>query len=167
MKQLLQQRLHKTLTATEWHFDFAIERQGLYALEITARAQFSEARNQPHEAKIWVAGSVLNRVQARAWPDTIHDVILQQGQYDPIKPTDGNYPKIIDPLQGADALTTKAWRECYVIARDMISRVLDNPTEATHFHGLGVTRERFMRIIGREGKFLRKIGDTSFYFAPH
>lgn len=44
------------------------------------RLILGEAENQSKETKIWMAGSILNRVKATAWPNTIHDVILQTGQ---------------------------------------------------------------------------------------
>jgi hypothetical protein len=68
---------------------------------ILARLIFGEAEDQSREAKIWIGGSVFNRVKAKAWPYTIQDVVLQKGQYDPFKKTDRNFKKIIDPLAGA------------------------------------------------------------------
>jgi hypothetical protein len=41
------------------------------------------------------------------------------------------------------------------------------PAEATHFHGIGVTRDWFEKNIVPNGKFLRKIGDTYFYWSPN
>jgi hypothetical protein len=134
---------------------------------LLARLIFGEAENQGRETKIWIGGSVLNRVSASAWPDTLYEVILQRDQYDPLKSTDSNYSKVIDPLRNSTPSRRESWRESYEIARGLLLGEIQNPTTATHFHGLGVSRARFMRIIGPQGKFLRKIDDTSFYWAPH
>lgn len=132
---------------------------------LLARLIFGEARNQPLEAKIWIAWSVINRVEAKAWPNTLHEVILQPGQYDPFKSTDSNYSKIIDPLKRTDPQTVQAWRECYEIARVAVNKETENPTSATHFHGKGVTKEWFEKNVVPNGKFLQKIGDTYFYWS--
>lgn len=131
---------------------------------LVARLIFGEARGEPKEAKIWIAGSILNRVKAEAWPDTIHDVILQPGQYDPFKLDDPNYPKIIDPLK--EISESETWQECYEIARDIISGQIPNPTSATHFYG-GTRPEWFFKTVVPQGKFLRKIGNTYFYWSSN
>lgn len=66
---------------------------------LLSRLIFGETNNEPREAKIWAAWSVINRTTANSWwPETIKEVILQKDQYDPIKPTSDVYKKIIDPL---------------------------------------------------------------------
>lgn len=134
---------------------------------LLARLIYGEARNQSTEAKIWVAGAVINRVEADVWPNTIKKVILQEGQYDPIKPSDRNYPYVINPLRDNKETDKIAWEECYEIAEDIISGKLENLTEATHFHGGGVSTDWFLENIIPEGRFLRKIGDTYFYWSPN
>ena len=53
---------------------------------LLARLIFGETNNEPREAKIWAAWSVINRTKANSWwPKTIKEAILQKGQYDPIK----------------------------------------------------------------------------------
>lgn len=131
---------------------------------LLARVILGEAEDQPHEAKIWVAGSIMNRVSAKVWPNTIHEVILQKDQYDPLKPTDPNYPKVIDPLRYVDEII---WRECYKIATDLFLGKLENSTEATHFHGRGITKEWFMQNVVPNGRFLKQIGETYFYWSPN
>lgn len=132
---------------------------------LLARLIFGEARNQPREAKIWVAGTVLNRVKADAWPDNIKDVILEKGQFDPFKKNDDNFDNIIDPLK--IEFERAAWFESYEISRDIISGTIENPTRATHFHGIGITQEEFMRKVIPQGEFLKQIGDTYFYWSPN
>ena len=126
---------------------------------ILARLIFGEANGQPHEAKTWVGWSVINRTKAKSWwPDNIHGVILQTGQYDPFKHNDPNFPKIISPLGYKDVseIDKKSWFECCEIAQKIISGEVENPTEATHFHGIGVTRDWFKRHMVPKGKFLKK-----------
>lgn len=48
---------------------------------LLARLIFGEAEDQSKEAKIWVGGSVLNRIRMKAWPNTLYDVILQKGKF--------------------------------------------------------------------------------------
>lgn len=152
-----------TVDDPKWTGDFADDPEEI----LLARLVFGEARNQPQEAKIWVAWSIINRIGAKAWPDTLYEVILQPGQYDPFKPTDPNYSIIIDPLNGADAQTVDAWKECYEIARVVVNKETENPTSATHFHGIGISREQFETNVVPDGKFLKKIGDTYFYWSPN
>jgi len=132
---------------------------------LLARLIFGEARNQPQKARIWVAGTVLNRVAAGAWDDTIKEVILKSGQFDPLKEKDPNYKNIIDPLKDKKEADKIAWEECYKIAVDIISGQLKNPTEATHFHGKGITKEWFMENVVPNGRFLKKFGDSYFYWS--
>jgi len=137
---------------------------------LLARLIFGEAGGEPREAKIWVAWSVINRTTANSWwPDTIKEVILQKGQYDPIKPVNGAHDRIINPLNYKDEKESdkKSWYECYEIARDVISGEISNPTTATHIHGVGVTRDWFEKNVVPKGKFLKKIGNTYFYWSPN
>lgn len=94
-------------------------------------------------------------------------MILQEKQYDPFKTSDVNFSKIIDPLKDADRDTKKAWYVCYEIASDIISDKMKNPTEATHFHGRGISRTWFEKYVVPNGKFLKKIRDTYFYWSPN
>lgn len=137
---------------------------------ILARLIFGEARGESREAKEWVAWSVINRIEAKSWwPKTIHEVILQKKQYDPFKPTDLNYSKIIDPFgfKGSNKASEASWRECYKVAEYVILRKTINPTEATHFHGVGVTKGWYEKNIVPRGKFIKKIGNTYFYWSPN
>ncbi len=135
---------------------------------ILARLILGEAENQSREAKIWVGGSVLNRVGAKAWPDNIHKVILQEGQYDPFKSLNINFPKVTDPLnEDKSQLRLKNWQECYEIAQKLLSGEIANPTTATHFHGIGITKEWFIEHLVPRGKFVKQIDDTYFYWSPN
>lgn len=150
----------------EWTGDFDDDSEEI----ILARLIFGEANNQPLEAKAWIAWSVINRIEANSWwPKTIHEVILQEGQYDPFKPLDQNYKKIINPLnyEKISEMDRKSWYECYKIAQDVVLGKTANPTTATHFFGKGIAQKWFEKNVVPKGNFLKKIGDTYFYWSPN
>lgn len=148
----------------KWTGDFADDPEEI----LMARLIFGEARSEPDEAKEWIAWSIINRIEAHSWwGDSIREVILYDGQYDPFKPSDKNFKKIINPLADASRLAKKSWVTCYSIANDVISKKIKKPTTATHFHGIGVTQNWFEAHVVPDGKFLKKIGNTYFYWSPH
>ncbi|MEK7618893.1 MAG: cell wall hydrolase [Patescibacteria group bacterium] len=132
-----------------------------------ARLIFGEAENQSRGTKIFVGGSVLNRVSAKAWPGTVKDVILQKGQYDPFREKDSNFRKVIDPLKNVGRSRKAAWKESYDVAWGLLGGSIQNPSKATHFHGKGIDRGWFISNIVPKGRFLKKIDDTSFYWSPN
>ena len=152
-----------TVDYPKWTGDFGDDTETI----LLARLIFGEARNEPPQAKKWIAWAVINRVEAKAWPNTIKGVILQGGQYDPFKTSDPNYLIILDPLGfvGVDKKSKESWYECYKIAESVVLRKTSNPTTATHFHGAGVTRKWFEKHMVPHGKFLKKIGKTYFYWS--
>jgi hypothetical protein len=155
-----------TVDNPKWTGDFNDDTEEI----ILARLIFGETSGEPREAKEWVAWSVINRIEAGSWwPETIHKVILQKRQYDPFKPTDKNYLKIINPLSfsGSNKISESSWRECYKIAENVVLRKTINPTKATHFHGIGITKESYEKKIVPNGKFIKKIGNTYFYWSPN
>ena len=131
---------------------------------ILARLIFGEARSQFEEARIWVAGTVINRVKAHAWPNTIHDVILDSDQFNSFKPDDPNSKWVKNPL--LDLTQKQSWIDCYNIAKGILNSSIKNPTEATHFHDSRLSQEDFMKLIPN-GKFLKRIDDLFFYWSPN
>ena len=153
-----------TVDDPEWTGDFHDDIEEM----LMARLIFGEARNEPRAAKERIAWSVVNRTEAGSWwPNTIQGAILQKGQYDPFKAKDSNYDDIIDPLRKVGQKTKAAWQECYAVASEVMARKTKNPTPATHFHGIGVTRDWFEKHVVPQGRFLEKIGNTSFYWSPN
>ncbi len=152
-----------------WTGDFRDDTEEM----LLARLIFGEVNNEPREAKIWAAWSVLNRTKANSWwPKTIKEVILQKDQYDPIKPSDDPrsvYQKIINPLdhKGVGTADKESWYECYEIARDVISGKIINPTTATHFVSGEKYKIFFEKNVVPKGKLLKKIGKTYFYWSPN
>ncbi len=155
-----------TVDAPLWTGDFQNDADEM----LLARLIFGEVNSEPREAKIWVAWSVINRTTAKSWwPKTIKEVILQKDQYDPIKPTNDVYKKIINPLnyEGVGAADKKSWYECYEVAKDVISGKISNPTTATHFVAGEDYKNWFEKNVVPNGKFLKKIGSTYFYWSPN
>lgn len=54
-------------------------------LELLAQLVEAEAGNQPFEGKCLVADVILNRVESDEFPDTISEVIFQEGQFSVVK----------------------------------------------------------------------------------
>lgn len=52
--------------------------------ELLARLIYAEARGEPHRGKVAVGAVVVNRVRDDDFPDTIKEVIYQQGQFAPV-----------------------------------------------------------------------------------
>lgn len=149
-----------------WTGDFKDDTEEM----LLARLIFGEVNNEPREAKIWVAWSVINRTAANSWwPETIQEVILQKGQYDPFKPESPIYGKIISPLSfdGVGVADKKSWYECYEIARDVVSGKIKNPTTATHFVAGEDYKNWFEKNVVPEGQFIKTIGNTYFYWSPN
>ena len=131
---------------------------------ILARVIFGEARSQYDEAKIWVAGAVINRKEAQTWwGKTIHEVILYPNQFDSLKPDDQNLKLVKNPL--LDPTQKQSWIDCYKIAVGILNGGIKNPTEATHFHDPRLSQEDFMKMIP-DGKFLKRIDNLFFYWSP-
>ncbi|MFH1402202.1 MAG: hypothetical protein ABIG87_01080 [Patescibacteria group bacterium] len=60
-----------TVDDPEWTGNFDDDTKQM----LLARLLLGEAEDQSKETKIWIAGSVLNRVKANAWDNTIYEVI--------------------------------------------------------------------------------------------
>jgi spore germination cell wall hydrolase CwlJ-like protein len=53
--------------------------------DLLVKIVYLEARGEPFEGKVMVAATVLNRVLDENFPNTIREVILQEGQFQPAK----------------------------------------------------------------------------------
>ncbi|MDP3997875.1 MAG: cell wall hydrolase [bacterium] len=135
---------------------------------LLARLIFGEAEGESREAKTWVGASVLNRVRAQTWwGKTLREVILKPAQYDPFGLTDERFKTIINPMKNANSGTVQAWHESYTVAEELLSGKISIPTEATHFHGIGIVRDEFIKKVVPNGRFLRQIDNTFFYWSPN
>ena len=131
---------------------------------ILARLIFGEARNQAEEAKIWVASTVFNRISSPTsdwWPDTVHDVVLQDRQYKSFN--DDNRRFIESPL--LDLSQKQSWESCYLISQEILNGTILIQPEVTHFHDIRQSQDDFMKMIP-DGKFLKRIDNLFFYWSP-
>lgn len=129
---------------------------------ILARLIFGEARSQSDEAKIWVASTVINRIKGW-WPDTIHEVVLQDQQYKSFNQDDPNRSIVENPLY--DLTQKQSWLDSYRVAEGILNGNTSIPSETTHFHDTRQSQEDFMRMIP-DGKFLKIIDNLYFYWSP-
>ncbi|MDP3697827.1 MAG: cell wall hydrolase [Candidatus Taylorbacteria bacterium] len=135
---------------------------------ILARLIFGEARSQIEEAKIWVVSTVFNRIKSTGWvAKNIHEVILQDQQYESFNQNNKNRRFIENPL--LDPTQKESWIDCYKVAEKMLKNDIMIPSEATHFHSHTEVEEikRFENTIVPNGKFLKKIDDIYFYWSPN
>ncbi|OGN12867.1 MAG: hypothetical protein A3C71_01040 [Candidatus Yanofskybacteria bacterium RIFCSPHIGHO2_02_FULL_43_15c] len=131
---------------------------------ILARVIFGEARNQSEEAKIWVASSVPNRVEAKTWwGSTIHEVILQDQQYESFNQDNPNRFMVENPLY--DPTQKQSWIDSYKVAKGILNGDTPVPSKATHFHDPRKSQEDFVKLIP-DGQFLKRIDNLFFYWSP-
>ena len=76
-------------------------------LDLLERLVSAEARGETYEGQVAVANVVLNRVYSDKWPDSITDVILEKGQFEPVsngaitnQATDSAKCAVLDALKG-------------------------------------------------------------------
>ncbi|MBU4369802.1 cell wall hydrolase [Patescibacteria group bacterium] len=148
-----------TVDNPKWTGDFRDDTEDI----LLARLIFGEAKNQSEDAKIGIGFTVVNRVKKQRpnWGFSIKEVILKENQYDalwnPI--TSGG---VQDPLNNADILTQKAWKESYNIARGILDESLEDPSSgATNFHSY--KERKGFPDWAADKNFKIKIGNTYFY----
>ncbi len=79
--------------------------------EMLCKIVTTEANTEDIEGQMLIANVVMNRVQSDIFPDTIEEVILSPGQFDPVEngvfnrtePTDESREAVIRALSGEDA----------------------------------------------------------------
>lgn len=97
-----------------------ISRSELYCL---SHAVYHEARGEPVEGQMAVAHSVLNRVEASRWPDTICEVVYQHKQYSHLTASTSVESDRIE------------WGEVVEVAAHAMVGYTDDPTNgADHFY---------------------------------
>lgn len=144
----------------KWTGDFYDDSEEM----ILVRLIFGEARSQSDEAKIWVASTVINRINASSWwPDTIHETILQDQQYKSFNQKDPNRFIVENPLH--DLTQKQSWLDSYRVAEGILNGNISIPSETTHFHDTRQSQEDFMRMIP-DGKFLKITDNLHFYWSP-
>ena len=68
-------------TMQEPTYEILIDTMTDKELDELCRVMFLECRGEPFEGKVAVAEVILNRVISEDWPDTVHDVLSQRGQF--------------------------------------------------------------------------------------
>lgn len=61
-------------------------------MDLMARLVRAEAESEPYAGKVAVAYVILNRVDSSQFPNTVHDVIYQSGQFSPVSNGEINKP---------------------------------------------------------------------------
>lgn len=103
---------------------------------LLARLVYGEARDQNDRAKIGVAWSVRNRVEANRsdWGSTYYDVITDPEQYSAFKVDDSNYKLVKDPFYTNNPIDRAAWRASYAIAEQVLLGTVDDPTSGSNHY---------------------------------
>ncbi|MGD2330720.1 cell wall hydrolase [Bacillus subtilis] len=70
-------------------------------VDLLARLVRAEAESEPYSGKVAVAEVVLNRVESSQFPNSIHDVIYQSGQFSPVSNGSINRPADSESIQAA------------------------------------------------------------------
>lgn len=70
-------------------------------VDLLARLVRAEAESEPYSGKVAVAEVVLNRVKNSQFPNSIHDVIYQSGQFSPVSNGSINRPADSESVQAA------------------------------------------------------------------
>ncbi|WP_077310044.1 cell wall hydrolase [Terribacillus halophilus] len=77
----------------------------------------AETSGEDYPGKVAVATVVLNRIESEEFPDTIHDVIMQEGQFQPVmtgviwksEPTEETEQAVADALIQKDNMNNIVW----------------------------------------------------------
>ncbi|MBT2637653.1 cell wall hydrolase [Bacillus sp. ISL-45] len=78
-------------------------------IETMAHVVYGESRGESYQGQVAVAAVILNRVESKDFPDSVHDVVFQRnaftaindGQYN-LKPNDTAYHAVKDAMLGWD-----------------------------------------------------------------
>lgn len=68
-------------------------------MDLMARLVRAEAESEPYAGKVAVAYVILNRVASSQFPNTVHDVIYQSGQFSPVSNGEINKPADSDSVR--------------------------------------------------------------------
>lgn len=86
-------------------------------IELLQRLVQAETSGEDYLGKVAVATVVLNRIESDEFPDSIHDVIMQKGQFQPVgsgviwksEPTDETVQAVADALVQKDNMQNIVW----------------------------------------------------------
>ncbi|MFD0049534.1 cell wall hydrolase [Actinomycetes bacterium NPDC127524] len=110
--------------------------------ELLGRLVNAEAKGEPYKGKVAVAAVVLNRVHNKQFPDSIHGVIYQKNQFEPV--SNGS----INKKAGSDS--KRAVNEAIAIQGYSYKEL--------YFYNPSLTKSKWMRTL----KVVRVIGGHHF-----
>ena len=125
------------------------------ARDILAKTIQAEAGNQGPVGMLSVGSVIMNRLMSGNYPNKLHDVILQPGQFSAWNKTTG----YADGLQGQDMSFTPS-DAAYSIADQLLDTNYNDPTGgATHFYNPAISNPAWGKTAGGNWK---TIGDHVF-----
>lgn len=119
-----------------------------------AQNVFWEARDQSIEGKLAVAHVTMNRVRAKAYPDTICEVVWQRKQFSWTH--DGKSDRI-PPTRVKDG----TWERTVHLAIRAMSPYTDDPTNGSLFYHADYVQPKWVQDVGM--RLVVSIGDHIFY----
>ena len=114
--------------------------------EILTKIAMAEAEGESTEGKALVMLVVLNRVWSDGFPDTIHDVVFEKGQFSPVK-------------EGGRYWTTEPDEDCFR-ALELIERGWDESEGALYFEA---TTNGDNTWHSRNLEYIKTVGGHNFY----
>lgn len=123
--------------------------------QLLAQAIYSEAANQPLEAKKEVARIINGRIQSDKYPNSLEGVLLQKNAF----PSVGG--KLWSDVDGRrlNNYELKVLNECYKIAREVLTDRLQTENEAYHDTSISKPRDSFWKGLILD----KQVGNLVFY----
>lgn len=113
-----------------------------------------EARGETHECKVALAWSIMNRVAAKQWGNTIMSVIFQRLQYSSL--TYKGDPQLVLWPQDSDA----SWQTCLKVADETLEGLNINPIDgADSYHDISISPPDW----AKKSVFVKQLGRIKFY----
>jgi len=128
-------------------------------LVFLALTVWREARGEPHESKLGVAHSILNRVKRPTWwGKDVLSVVTKKWQYSSL--TDPKDPQ----LTRWPAPAEESWIECLEVARLVLEDKVRNPVEGADSYYDDSIPPPYWTIHAR---FVQQLGRIRFYDTDH
>lgn len=129
---------------------------GLKDWDILARCLIGEAEGESELGKLAVACVIRNRVNDARWPNTYHEVILQNKQFSCFNVGSNRLSIMLNPAR------SKAYEQCKRIAKSVImNSALDITGGADHYINERIANPSWKQKMVKTCK----IGDHTFYLS--
>lgn len=136
--------------------NFADTPRELSDRELLARTIQMEAGSESYEGMLGVGAVIANRTRDPRWGNSLHDVILQPGQFSPFN----KYTGFAGGEQGSDRWRRPATEAAYRAADEILSGNYRDPTGgADHFVNLSISQPSWANTLTRYGQ----IGGHTFF----